>query len=63
LLGLESYETKGAVIENDMFFPDEIRDEGRKQLQNNNVDHELRVYPGVPHGMCYPGGIKVGLLI
>lgn len=34
-----------------MFFPDEVRDEGRKQLQDNNIDHELRIYPGVPHGM------------
>ena len=46
-----------------MFFPDEVRDEGRKQLQDNNIDYELRVYPGVPHGMCYPDGIGVGLLI
>ena len=38
-------------VENDQFFPDEVRDEGRKALQDNNIENELRVYQGVPHGM------------
>ncbi|PWW75855.1 alpha/beta-hydrolase [Tuber magnatum] len=44
-----------ACVENDIFFPDEVRDGGRKQLQDNNVDHELRIYPGVPHGFAVYG--------
>ncbi|PUU84290.1 dienelactone hydrolase family protein [Tuber borchii] len=44
-----------ACVENDIFFPDEVRDEGRKQLQDNSIDHELRVYPGVPHGFAVYG--------
>jgi len=43
-----------------MFFPDEVRDEGREQLQDNNIDYELRVYPGVPHGMCYDTRMELG---
>lgn len=37
-------------IENDNFFPDDIRNEGLKYLQDNNVEHEMHVYEGVPHG-------------
>ena len=43
------------VIENDPLFPDEIREEGVKFLQENrptlNTEYELKVYKGVPHGM------------
>ncbi|KAG0636559.1 Alpha/Beta hydrolase protein [Tuber brumale] len=44
-----------ACVENDMFFPDEVRDGGRKHLQDNNIDHELKVYLGVPHGFAVYG--------
>ena len=36
--------------ENDQLFPEEILDEGRKHLEANNIEHEIRTYPGVPHG-------------
>lgn len=39
-----------SYIENDSFFPDDIRNEGLKYLQANNIEHEMRVYEGVPHG-------------
>ena len=45
--------TLNEVLENDPLFPDEIREEGIKFLQENNLEHELKVYKGVPHGMEY----------
>jgi hypothetical protein len=38
------------ITENDQLFPEEILEEGRRHLQANNIDHEIRTYPGVPHG-------------
>jgi hypothetical protein len=37
-------------IENDQLFPEEILEEGRKYLEANNIEHEIRIYAGVPHG-------------
>lgn len=36
--------------ESDQLFPEEILEEGRKYLEANNIEHEIRTYPGVPHG-------------
>jgi Dienelactone hydrolase family len=36
--------------ENDQLFPEEILEEGRKYLEANSVEHEIRMYAGVPHG-------------
>jgi hypothetical protein len=36
--------------ENDQLFPEEILEEGRKYLEANNIEHEIRTYTGVPHG-------------
>jgi hypothetical protein len=36
--------------EDDQLFPEEILEEGRKYLEANNIEHEIRTYPGVPHG-------------
>lgn len=41
-------------VENDPVFPDEIREAGQKALEENKVEHELKVYPGVPHGRFFP---------
>lgn len=38
------------AAENDPLFPDDIRAEGQKYLVDNNIPHEIQVYPGVPHG-------------
>jgi len=38
--------------ENDPLFPDEILDFGRKSLAENNTEHEIKTYSGVPHGKC-----------
>ncbi|KAF8541012.1 dienelactone hydrolase family-domain-containing protein [Trichophaea hybrida] len=44
-----------ACVENDPLFPDEIREEGLKLLQERNIEHELKVYKGVPHGFAVYG--------
>lgn len=38
-------------VENDPMFPDEIRTAGEDYMNKHNVEHEVQVYPGVPHGM------------
>lgn len=40
--------------ENDPLFPDEVRAEAQKYLVDNNITHEIQVFPGVPHGQYSP---------
>ncbi len=49
-------------VENDPLFPDDVRTAGEDYMSKNNVEHEVQVYPGVPHGefnlrqrSCAPG--------
>jgi len=44
-----------ACVENDPLFPDEVREEGLKLLQEKGIEHELKVYKGVPHGFAVYG--------
>jgi dienelactone hydrolase len=37
-------------VENDPLFPDEVRIAGEEYMSANDVEHEVSVYPGVPHG-------------
>ena len=37
-------------VENDPLFPDEVRTAGEDYMSTNGVEHEVSVYPGVPHG-------------
>lgn len=37
-------------VENDPLFPDDVRTFGEDALSKANVEHEVQVYPGVPHG-------------
>lgn len=37
-------------VENDPMFPDEVRTAGEDVMSKNNLEHEVQVYPGVPHG-------------
>lgn len=39
-------------VENDPLFPDEVRTVGEDAMASANLEHEVRVYPGVPHGEC-----------
>ncbi|KAL2255651.1 hypothetical protein VTK26DRAFT_2943 [Humicola hyalothermophila] len=42
-------------VENDPMFPDEVRMAGEDYMSNNAVEHEVQVYPGVPHGFAVVG--------
>lgn len=37
-------------VEHDPMFPDEVRTAGEDTLNKEGVEHEVQVYPGVPHG-------------
>lgn len=43
--------------DNDQLFPDEVREAGSTVLRERNIEHEMKVFPGVPHGkrrQCLP---------
>ncbi|ROV96816.1 hypothetical protein VMCG_07899 [Cytospora schulzeri] len=42
-------------VENDPLFPDDVRTAGEDYLSKSNVEHEVQVYPGVPHGFAVVG--------
>ena len=44
-----------ACVQNDNLFPDEIREQGKAALELNAVDHDDRVFEGVPHGFAVVG--------
>jgi dienelactone hydrolase len=37
-------------VENDPLFPDTVRSAGEDIMSDANLEHEVQVYPGVPHG-------------
>lgn len=37
-------------VEHDPLFPDEVRSAGEDLMSDANLEHEVQVYPGVPHG-------------
>lgn len=37
-------------VENDPLFPEDVRTVGEDAMASANLEHEVRVYPGVPHG-------------
>lgn len=39
-----------ACVENDPLFPDAVRSAGEDMMSDANLEHEVQVYPGVPHG-------------
>ncbi|KAK5115479.1 hypothetical protein LTR62_001138 [Meristemomyces frigidus] len=43
------------AVEDDPMFPDNVREEGVKALQEKGVEHEVSVYAGVPHGFAVLG--------
>ncbi|KAI9668457.1 MAG: hypothetical protein M1831_001211 [Alyxoria varia] len=44
-----------ACVSKDQLFPDEVREQGRARLELAGVDHEIRVFEGMPHGFAVLG--------
>lgn len=44
-----------ACTENDQLFPDHVRTEGQQYLEEHKIEHQIQVYPGVPHGFAVVG--------
>ena len=44
-----------ACVENDQLFPDDVRTAGQDFLEKHKVEHEIKVYSGVPHGFAVVG--------
>ncbi|KAL2018853.1 hypothetical protein VTK56DRAFT_342 [Thermocarpiscus australiensis] len=42
-------------VEDDPLFPDEVRIAGEDYMSSHGVEHEVQVYPGVPHGFAVVG--------
>ncbi|KAK4982005.1 hypothetical protein LTR66_009540 [Elasticomyces elasticus] len=42
-------------VEGDSLFPDDVREEGVKSLQERKVEHEVKLYSNVPHGFAVYG--------
>lgn len=42
-------------VEHDPMFTDEVRTAMEDHLSKNNLEHEVQVYPGVPHGFAVVG--------
>ncbi|KAL8393064.1 hypothetical protein RB595_003025 [Gaeumannomyces hyphopodioides] len=42
-------------VESDPLFPDDMRTALEDSFSKNNVEHEVQVYPGVPHGFAVVG--------
>ncbi|KAF2402334.1 alpha/beta-hydrolase [Trichodelitschia bisporula] len=42
-------------VDNDPLFPNEIREAGVEALEKNKVEHEVKVFPEVPHGFAVLG--------
>lgn len=42
-------------VENDPLFPAEVRESGVEALEKARIEHELKVYPEVPHGFAVVG--------
>ena len=43
------------AVENDTLFPDDVREAGKKALEEKKLEHEVTVYPDVPHGFAVYG--------
>ena len=51
------------AVEDDQLFPNEVRDEGAKAMEEKKLEHELKVYPGVPHGFAVFGDYDDGKIV
>jgi len=46
-------------VENDSLFTDEVRTSGEDTMGSANLEHEVKVYPGVPHGKFFVVEIEI----
>ena len=46
------------AVEGDPLFPDEAREAGKKNMEERGLEHELQVYPNVPHGFAVTGNYE-----
>lgn len=44
-----------ACVEHDQLFPDDVRSAGQTFLEEKKVEHEVKIYSGVPHGFAVVG--------
>lgn len=49
-------------VEEDTLFPADVLEEGRKGLEERNVDHEVEIYKDVPHGRSTDVFMRFGVL-
>ena len=42
-------------VEKDQLFPDDVRTAGKEYLEKEKIEHEVKVYPGMPHGFAVVG--------
>ncbi|KAK8089880.1 dienelactone hydrolase [Apiospora hydei] len=42
-------------VESDPMFPDDVRTQGEDMMSKAGLEHEVQVYPGVPHGFAVIG--------
>lgn len=49
-------------VENDPVFPNEVRIAGEDYMSENNVEHEVQVYPGVPHGKLSSASANISIV-
>lgn len=50
--------TSVVAVEDDPLFPNEVREAGKKDMEERALDHELQVYHGVPHGFAVTGNYE-----
>jgi dienelactone hydrolase len=50
--------TSVVAVEGDPLFPDEVRAAGKKDMEARGLEHELHVYPAVPHGFAVMGNYE-----
>jgi dienelactone hydrolase len=50
--------TSVVAVEGDPLFPDEVREAGKKDMEQRGLKHELQLYPGVPHGFAVTGNYE-----
>ena len=51
------------AVRDDPLFPDEVREEGVKAMEEKKVEHEVKVYSGVPHGFAVLGDYEDGKIV